>query len=513
MPKLTIVHLANHARSAILLAVTAGGAAALLAATPAAQVASRSTTPDFSAIRAFINTEMGIGARTPSLAVAVARGPDVLWEEGFGSIDGPGGTAATVNTLYYAASVTKTITATALMILHERKQLDLDRPANLYLKAAKIRSPHWNADDVTVRHLATHTSGLATFNAQEQIPAAETIRRYGIVFRRPGDQFDYSNLGFGVLGQLIADVSGRSFQAFVHDEVLRPLAMEHAWAGASPTSRHPVAPRYISYFKKFSPPMSEPRLPGASVLYSSAHELALFGMFHLKARHPAQKAVMSDAAIDALQGPAVTSGNLRHSLAWSINDNQYGYRTLLAQGGTWDSQAWLLLVPSENIAVVVLANGGDVPAREAIDRILSLLLPTYRENRAKAATPVSSATTPAATHVSAAPPELVGIWSGEIQTHKKTVPLVVKVTSAGEVEARLDKTAAVTMTNVRLSVDRLTGRVAGNLGITYDEHVDPAPHELRFQLSRQGNQLIGAAITYDYPQLPFWVELRRGEDH
>lgn len=352
-PQIEVAVSIQRIRPAIRFAVTAGWAAAFLAATPAAQVSSVSAKPDFSAIRAFMNTEMGVGTRTPSLAVAVARGNEILWEEGFGSIDHPGGTAATANTLYYAASVTKTITATALMILRERKQLDLDRPANLYLKTAKLRSPHWNAEEATVRHLATHTAGLATFHSEEQIPAAETIRRYGIVFRRPGEQFDYSNLGFGVLGQIIADVSGRSFPAFVHDEVLRPLAMENAWAGASPKSRHPVAPRYISFFRKFSPPLSEPTLPGASVLYCSAHELALFGMFHLKARHPAQKAVLSDAAIDGLQVPAVTSGNLRHSLAWSINDNQYGYRTLLAQGGTWDSQAWLLLVPSENIAVVV----------------------------------------------------------------------------------------------------------------------------------------------------------------
>jgi ABC-type antimicrobial peptide transport system permease subunit len=62
---------------------------------------------------------MGVGTVTPSIAVAVARGNEILWEEGFGWIDHPGGTAATPHTLYYVASVTKTITATALMILHE----------------------------------------------------------------------------------------------------------------------------------------------------------------------------------------------------------------------------------------------------------------------------------------------------------------------------------------------------------------------------------------------------------
>src|SRR5262245_21706100 len=96
-------------------------------------------TPDFSAVREYITARL-VATSTPSMAVAVTRGPDVLWEEGFGWIDRPGGTAATPDTQYYVASVTKAITATAVMVLHERKQLDLDQPANRYLRGAKLRS-------------------------------------------------------------------------------------------------------------------------------------------------------------------------------------------------------------------------------------------------------------------------------------------------------------------------------------------------------------------------------------
>jgi CubicO group peptidase (beta-lactamase class C family) len=474
------------------------------------QLSTPTAKPDFSAARELITTRMGVGTATPSIAVAVARGNEILWEEGFGWIDHAGGTAATPQTLYYVASVTKTITATALMILKERQQLDLDRPANLYLKAAKLRSPHWNPDEATVRRIATHTGGLATYDNGEQIPTAETIRRYGIVFWKPGDRFDYSNLGFGILGQVIADVSGRSFQAFAHEEVLRPLAMENAWAGATPASAAPVAPRFSALLRAFSPPLSEPTLPGGSVLYSSAHELALFGMFHLKTRLPAQKAVLSDAGIDGLQDRAVPDGNVSHSLAWTINDNQYGYRTLLAQGGTYDSQAWLLLVPSEHIAVVFLANSGNVDAMQAINEILSTLLPTYRQNRARAATPVSAGTAPAAA-ASTVAPQLAGIWSGEIQTYRGNLPIALTIASGGEVEATLAKQPPVKMTNVRVRTNRVTGRMAADLGITYAEGT---PYELRLDLSEQEGQLFGAAITYalegrDGPRLPFWVELKR----
>jgi hypothetical protein len=170
-----------------------------------------------------------------------------------------------------------------------------------------------------------------------------------------------------------------------------------------------------------------------------------------------------------------------------------------------------LLFGEDPLPVVVLANGGDVPAREALDRILSLLLPAYRQNRAKAATPGPTATPPAATNASAVPQELVGPWSGEIQTHGTKVPLVLTVTSNGETDAMLGKAAAVKMTNVRLDRGRVTGRVAGTLDIDYAERVDPAPHEVRFQLWREGDRLIGAAITYDYPAASVlgWAEAWR----
>jgi hypothetical protein len=206
----------------------------------------------------------------------------------------------------------------------------------------------------------------------------------------------------------------------------------------------------------------------------------------------------------------VADGNVSHSLAWSINDNQYGYRTLLAQGGTYDSQAWLLLVPSENIAIVVLANSGNVPATKPIDQILSILLPTYRENLAKAPPPVSSGTAPAATAVRAAVPALAGRWSGEIQTYRANLPLALTITAGGDFEATLGTQTAVKMTNVRVRDNRVTGRMPGDLGIDY---AGGSPYELRFDLSLQENKLIGAAITYavpgrDGPRLPFWVELK-----
>jgi CubicO group peptidase (beta-lactamase class C family) len=77
----------------------------------------------------------------PGLTIAVARGDSILWEEGFGWANRETRVSATPQTPFYLASLSKTITATALMVLREQGRLDLDRPANDYLGTTPLWEP------------------------------------------------------------------------------------------------------------------------------------------------------------------------------------------------------------------------------------------------------------------------------------------------------------------------------------------------------------------------------------
>src|SRR5262249_9991203 len=110
----------------ILLVASVGPAAALAAPSPESQ-----TKPDFSKVRKAIQERVN---SIPSISIAVARKGEILWEEGFGWADRENRLPASEHTMYYTASVTKSFTATALMILYERKKVDLDRAVNDYLK-------------------------------------------------------------------------------------------------------------------------------------------------------------------------------------------------------------------------------------------------------------------------------------------------------------------------------------------------------------------------------------------
>ena len=144
--------------------------------------------------------------------MAVARDGQIVWEQGFGWADRENRVAANEHTMYSLASISKPITATGLAVLLERGKIELDKPINDYLGEAKLKSPAFsNVTDATVRRVANHSAGLPLhyqfFYADEPYhrPAMdETIRRYGNLVTAPGERFQYSNLGYGVIDYVIS---------------------------------------------------------------------------------------------------------------------------------------------------------------------------------------------------------------------------------------------------------------------------------------------------------------------
>jgi CubicO group peptidase (beta-lactamase class C family) len=470
--------------------------------------------PDFSEVKNLIQTQI-VARSIPGLSIAVVRRGEILWEEGFGWADQESRIPATEHTRYYLASLSKSITATAIMKLEEKKQIDLDHPINDYLGAARVHSTLWNPSEATVRRVATHTAGLATYdrNCYADQPDCragidETIERYGVLFWRPGDHFDYSNLDYGILGEAIARVSGKSYADFLRDEIFRPLGMTHSSLGLATALNKDAAVRYSFLYGRR--PASLTSTPGASSVYSSAHDLALFALFHLKSHLLSQKAILSDELIDAMQNITVPIGNgQRYGLGWWVNDDLFGYRSVLGQGGTDDSSAWLQMIPSENLAVIVLANKGDSLPETIVPEVLSVLLPSFRQKRAAAKNPEK----PPDKIPEPPPPALVGNWAGIIRTPKRELPLTFSISTTGDVQAKLGSELNTLLNHARFTSPRLTGVMAGNLGM--DEDTGGEPYDLRFELYVRGNTLYGAVTTRPRPGskhgglLSYWVELRK----
>lgn len=465
----------------------------------------------------------------PSLAIAVAQGQTILWEEGFGWADRERRIAATPHTMYSLASITKPITTTGLMILKERGLLDLDRPINDYLGESKIRARVGTPDEATVRRVANHTSGLPLhyqfFYQDEpyQPPTRdETIRRYGNLVTAPGERYQYSNLGYGILDEVITRLSGKSYADFLREEVFLPLGMTRASVDIGSGLEPFVAQRYESDGELY--PFYTFDHPGASAIYCSAHDLLRFGMFHLKLHLPDQKAILSDKALDEMQSVSNELGEGGgYSLGWGIDDGVKGYRLVAHDGGMGGVRTCLWLLPAVQIAVVILTNtnGGDNFGSQVGLEALTLLLPAFGEKNAQHLAKMRAQREEAERQKPDFTPDtrLLGAWSGHVHTYQALVPLKLWFKESGDVHAQLGTELKTLVNDVELKEGYLTGKMIGDIG-TPD--ASRRPHHLRLDLKLRDNILNGAIIAISVEDrlagahgrrcenaLSYWAELQR----
>lgn len=135
------------------------------------------------------------------------------------------------------ASMTKSLTAMAILKLRDDEKLKLDDPVSLYIPEMKGQK-YLTADapEITIRHLLMHAAGFPEDNpwGDRQLAATDEELIYfikkGISFSKtPGLSFEYSNLGYATLGYIIKKVSGSSYQSYITKNILEPLGMMHTY--------------------------------------------------------------------------------------------------------------------------------------------------------------------------------------------------------------------------------------------------------------------------------------------
>ncbi len=181
--------------------------------------------PDDTDLNVELRIRQVMAGRLPGLSVAVVRADTIHWLTGLGVADLATQTPATPGTLYLWFSMTKIVTATAVMQLADRGQLSLDDPAaHHYPRFAALRLAD-RAARVSVRHLLSHSAGLANpipirWGAPSRLARPRRLldrllSKHSKLGFEPGAKASYSNLGFLVLGQIVEATSGRSVQDYV----------------------------------------------------------------------------------------------------------------------------------------------------------------------------------------------------------------------------------------------------------------------------------------------------------
>ncbi|MEA2000678.1 MAG: serine hydrolase domain-containing protein [Actinomycetota bacterium] len=173
----------------------------------------------------------------PGLAVALIRGGQVAWTAGFGIANRITGTPVTHETAFEVASNSKVVTAYAALRLVDQRRLQLDAPLAASLETRWLPTSGY-AGEVTLRHLASHSSGLPD---NDLLPVNKSIAF------QPGSAFAYSGVGFLYLQEAVEQVTGSSLEEAAQALVFEPLGMESSSFAGRFDVEPPMASGHMPY--------------------------------------------------------------------------------------------------------------------------------------------------------------------------------------------------------------------------------------------------------------------------
>ncbi len=170
----------------------------------------------------------------PGSAFGVVAHGKLIYSGGSGYANIDNKIAATPTSLFRIASMTKSFTAMAILLLRDEGKLRLDDPISAYIPQTKNFIDLADAPPITIRHLLTHSAGFPEDNPwgdrqlQDSNDELMQLVEKGVSFSNvPGVSYEYSNLGFTLLGNIVSKVAGKPYQQYITEKILRPLGMNH----------------------------------------------------------------------------------------------------------------------------------------------------------------------------------------------------------------------------------------------------------------------------------------------
>lgn len=342
----------------------AARALALLSGLPIAAPAA-----DLAAIDAYVAQKLA-DHLLPGVALVVVQEGKVVHHRGFGEMD-----AASPIVI---GSLSKAVTATAVLQLVDAGRVDLDAPARSYLPEFDLADPASGA--ITVRQLLNQTSGLPA-NAPRADAADASLADHVAALRSarlvapPGDRHLYSSPNYQVLGRLVEVVSGEPFGEYVQRHVFEPLQMTAS--AVEPGAAPGLAPGHNVWWGLRGPTAyrwEAGRLPTASII-STAGDLARFVLAHLGGGELDGARILSRQSVQAAHRGAAPAEGFSYAMGWREGTTA-GLPSLWHGGALPCYRGAIVMLPQTRSGVVVLANSSTLfadPTREIAAGVVALL--------------------------------------------------------------------------------------------------------------------------------------------
>lgn len=321
--------------------------------------------------------------RIPGLAIAVVKDNQMELAEAFGVKNLDTKELLTPNSIFHMASVSKPFSATAIMQLVEKGKMELDDPLIKYLPYFKMDDPRYK--DITIRQMLMHTSGIPDVldyewnKPQYDDGAAERYVRSLVnekLIAAPGEKWQYSNMAFDILADVIAKVSGKSFEDYIKENILDPLDMyesDFLRERINPelrTSAHvfdlePVVSEVYPYNRRHAP---------SSCLNSNVVEMCNWAIANMNKGVYKGKRILQESSYKLLfTVQKEISENRAIGLSWFIS--RYRDVNLISHsGGDLGFRSNFVMIPEKSIALVIASNYDATPVTEITLGVLDILL-------------------------------------------------------------------------------------------------------------------------------------------
>ena len=330
----------------------------------------------------------------PGLAMGLVHNGELLWGRGYGLANIAEAKPITLDTRFRIASITKTFTATAILQLRDAGKLRLEDAVSDYLAWFDLQ--YEDAPPITIYHLLTHTSGLPrdasiphwtdnVFQSWDELVRTTKERQ---PVRPPLGDYAYSNLGYSLLGGIIAAVSGQTWEDYIQTHILDALGMAHTVVSPD-GSEADLATGYLrlsdDYERADAPFAATGGFSPSASMASSINDLVKYAKFHLS---KGETPILSGYSLrdmhrihwlheDWNAGYGLGSSIFRVN-DWTISGHSGGYKGYLTQ---------FTLCRKHDFGVIVLTNSFESMPTQYIQQAYKLVLPEIIKVTAKTSEP------------------------------------------------------------------------------------------------------------------------------
>ena len=343
----------------------------------------------------YIRIMMLIGHK-PSIATCIIKNESVVWSKGYGYYDLENKKPTNENILYLQASVSKTVTATALMQLYDQGLFDLDDDVNEYLPF-ELRNPNHPDDPITIKMILSHRSSLADDNlywiALSYLPGDPDVDGFPYPWleeyltpggsgyssttwsnAKPGEEYYYANIGFSIIAYLVEIISGQDFNGYCKENIFEPLQMH---TSGFRLRDHEIDDIAVPYEHKNGKYFRHPHY-GIHILYpaitlrTTTEEYSHFIIAHMNGGVWNGVRILKEQTVELMHMAHFSPGDkFNYGLGWVLNNPPNGTKTYGHSGGYVGVLDYVTIIPEDNIAVIIFSNELD-----------SELMASLLENRA-----------------------------------------------------------------------------------------------------------------------------------